>query len=99
MVAAGWSPSARLFEAAACGTPIITDYWQGLDEFFKPDEEILIARSGKEVLKYLRALSESERRLIAERARERVLAAHTAGHRAAELEGYIYELLLKSAVF
>lgn len=99
MVAAGWSPSARLFEAAACGTPIITDYWQGLDEFFKPDEEILIARSGKEVLKYLQALSESERRLIAERARERVLAAHTAGHRAAELEGYIYELFLKSAVF
>jgi spore maturation protein CgeB len=93
MVEAGYSPSVRLFEAAACGTPIISDYWEGLEEFFRPDEEILITRSGKDTLRHLKTLSEADRRLLGERARARVLAEHTAGHRAAQLEGYVYELL------
>ena len=91
MIRAGYSPSVRLFEAAACGTPIISDDWEGLDEFFAPKKEILIASTTEDVLEILRGMPESERRAIGERARERVLAAHTAAHRAAELEAFIDE--------
>ncbi|MEW6158157.1 MAG: glycosyltransferase [Verrucomicrobiota bacterium] len=93
MIEAGYSPSVRLFEAAACGTPIISDYWEGLEEFFELGEEILIARSADYTLRYLQDIPESERREIAERARKRVLEKHTAAHRASELESYIEELL------
>jgi spore maturation protein CgeB len=93
MIAAGWSPSVRLFEAAACGTPIITDDWNGLDSFFTRDEEILVATSTAEVLRMLQDLPEAERLAIGARARRRVLSEHTAAHRAAELESYAYELL------
>jgi spore maturation protein CgeB len=95
MIAAGYSPSVRLFEAAACGTPIISDHWQGLDTFFEPGREILLARSAAEVLEYLRELPEEERAEIGSRARERVLSAHTAAHRATELEGYMREVLVQ----
>jgi spore maturation protein CgeB len=97
MVAAGYSPSVRLFEAAACATPIVSDVWPGLDRFFVPDEEILIAREGADTLRYLRDLPERERRAIGARARTRVLAAHTAAHRAGELESYAAEAGLMPA--
>jgi spore maturation protein CgeB len=98
MVAAGWSPSVRLFEAAACGVPIISDWWPGLDSLFVEGREILIARSGEDVLSCLREIPEEERRAIGARARERVLAEHTAGHRAEQLEEYILPVLaLKTA--
>jgi spore maturation protein CgeB len=93
MIATGFSPSVRLFEAAACGTPIISDFWQGIETFFKPDEEILISHSPDETLIYLEEISELDRRRIAYRARERVLAKHTSRHRAAELESYAFEIL------
>jgi spore maturation protein CgeB len=86
MIKAGYSPSVRLFEAAACGTPIISDAWEGLDTLFTPGEEILIAHSTDEVEEILRDMPEEERLQIGDRARTRVLAAHTAAHRAAELE-------------
>src|SRR4051812_30067814 len=89
MVRAGYSPSVRLFEAAACGTPIISDAWPGLETLFEPGREILIAHSTAEALRILSETSESERRAIGERARRRVLAEHTAAHRAAELESII----------
>src|SRR5690606_19276425 len=88
MVQAGWTPSVRLFEAAACATPIISDPWEGLEELFAPGREILIARSAQEVLGWVRDMPEDERRRIGERARERVLAEHTAAHRAESLERY-----------
>jgi spore maturation protein CgeB len=91
MMRAGWSPSVRLFEAAACGTPIISDHWPGLESFFVPHEEILIARSSAEALRYLRELPEAERRRLGAAARRRGLAGHTAAHRAAELEAYVQE--------
>ena len=81
----GWCPSGRLFEAAACGVPIISDHWKGLDEFFQPEHEILIARESNEVVAALQR-DEEELRQIATAARERVLAEHTARHRAEELE-------------
>jgi spore maturation protein CgeB len=86
MIRAGYSPSVRLFEAAACGTTIISDDWPGLDSFFVHGEEILISRSAEETVQYLRGLSETQRRSIGEKARRRVLAAHTPDHRAAELD-------------
>jgi spore maturation protein CgeB len=91
MVRAGYSPSVRLFEAAACAVPIISDYWEGLDTLLTPGKEILVARSAEESLTYLRRLSESERRNIGAAARKRVLARHTAAHRASELEQYVIE--------
>ena len=89
MVAAGYSPSVRLFEAAACATPIISDHWSGLESFLVPGREILLARTHQEVLAFLRDLPEGERVAIGRRAKERVLQSHTAAHRAAELEEYV----------
>jgi spore maturation protein CgeB len=86
MRAAGWSPSVRLFEAAACGVPIISDQWDGLGEIFVPDEEILIADLATDVVDYLAEIGEEERAAIAERARQRVLAEHTAARRCELLE-------------
>jgi spore maturation protein CgeB len=85
----GYAPSARLFEAAACAVPIISDRWTGIEDFFVPGAEILIAGDSGEVQQYLRELSEEERSAIAVRARARVLSGHTAAHRAQELEGYL----------
>jgi spore maturation protein CgeB len=92
MLEAGFSPSVRLFEAGACATPIISDYWRGVETFFKPGREILIARTGAEVLDYLRHFDETDARRLGEAARTRVLAEHTARHRAIELENYVYQL-------
>jgi spore maturation protein CgeB len=91
MVASGYSPSVRLFEAAACAVPIITDAWPGLEEFFTPDLEILVARSTQEALAYLRDVETGQLEEIATRARMRVLAQHTADHRACELEAHVWE--------
>ena len=91
MIRAGYSPSVRLFEAAACGTPIISDDWAGLGEFFKPGEEILIASTTEDVVEILQGMPQSDAGKIGRRARERVLAAHTAAHRAGELVAYIDE--------
>jgi spore maturation protein CgeB len=92
MVRAGYSPSVRLFEAAACGTPIISDYWEGIETIFEIGKEILIASSPEEVLRYLRETTEAERCAIGQKARDRVLAEHTAAHRAAQLEQYVFQL-------
>jgi spore maturation protein CgeB len=94
---AGFAPSVRLFEAAACGTPIISDAWRGLDTFFTPGEEILIASSASDVVRYLSLLDESEAHRIGARARRRVIARHTADHRAAELLSYVAELRERGA--
>jgi spore maturation protein CgeB len=97
MVASGFAPSVRLFEAAACGVPIISDEWNGLDEFFSPGKDILIARSTVDTLRFLRELAPSDARAIGMRARERVLAQHTGDHRARTLESYVTELTMRSA--
>ncbi|WP_375428826.1 glycosyltransferase [uncultured Sphingomonas sp.] len=88
MIAAGWSPSVRLFEAAACATPIISDVWDGLDTLFQPGHEIILARDGGDVIA---ALDGADASAIGEAARVRALAAHAATHRAAELERYLGE--------
>lgn len=96
MVEAGWSPSVRLFEAAACGTPIISDRWSGIETLLEPGREIFLAESPGEVLRLLRDMPDSERRGAGERARLRILAEHTAAHRAAELEAHASALLART---
>jgi spore maturation protein CgeB len=86
---AGYSPSVRLFEAAACGTPIVSDEWPGLATFFEPGREILLAATAQDVETILGEIPEAERRRIGRRARQRVLAGHTAAHRAMTLERYL----------
>lgn len=86
MIGAGWSPSVRLFEAAACGVPIISDDWPGLDELLEPGREILIAHHTADVVRYLSEIGSDQRSRIALAGRERVLARHTAAHRAFEFE-------------
>jgi len=98
MIAAGWSPSVRLFEAGACATPIISDWWDGLDTFFEPGREILIAHSADEALDYIRHTRAGERAAIGHRARARVLAEHTADRRAEQLERYAAELAGTSVI-
>ena len=97
MRAVGYSPSVRLFEAAACATPIISDYWPGLETFFEIDDEILTASAPDDVLHYLKHISKKEPRAIGERARRRVLAEHTSERRAIELEDYVAEVMQTSA--
>jgi len=89
MTKMGHSPSMRLFEAAACGVPVISDYWRGIEDFFVPGKEILIAENSADVQRYLREFPEAERLALGQRARAKVLAAHTAAHRAQELEAYL----------
>jgi spore maturation protein CgeB len=91
MVAAGWSPSVRLFEAGACGVPVVSDAWDGLDSLFRPGEEILLAETADDVLRTLRDCPEERRRAIGAAARARVLARHTAAARARELEAHLLE--------
>lgn len=88
MRAMGWCPSGRLFEAAACGVPIISDSWNGLDQFFTPESEILIASSAEDALAALE-LSDAQLNRIAHAARERVLAEHTGAQRAKQFESII----------
>jgi spore maturation protein CgeB len=95
MIKAGYSPSVRLFEAAACGTPIISDYWEGLESIFEAGTEILISASAADTISYLTNVGEEERLLIGRRARKKVLEHHTAAHRATQLEGYYREALMQ----
>lgn len=98
MARAGWSPSVRIFEAAACGTPIVTDRWPGLDAFLEPGREILVCDTTDELVGLVRGVPEARRRQIAAAARARVLAEHTSMHRAETLERYTRELFERGSV-
>jgi spore maturation protein CgeB len=89
----GYSPSVRLFEAAGCGTPVISDSWQGMSHFFIPNKEISIASSQQHVLHCLWRMPEEERLRLGEAARAAVLRGHTTAHRAQELELYAQEAM------
>jgi spore maturation protein CgeB len=87
MIAAGWSPSVRLFEASACGTPVISDRWDGIEEIFEPGREIILAGSSGAVVAALAA----DARAIGARARRAVLSDHSAARRAEQLEQALVE--------
>ena len=84
MAEMGYCPSGRLFEAAACGAPLLTDRWDGLTDFFEPGSEILVAEKGADVAAALEWSDQNLTRL-GQAARDRVLSQHTAGHRAVQL--------------
>ena len=90
MIAAGWSPSVRLFEAAACGTPIISDIWDGIESLFAPGRDILLAKDASAVEA---ALVRHDLEAIGTNGRDRVLATHTAERRAAQLDDHLVEAL------
>jgi spore maturation protein CgeB len=89
MVAAGYSPSVRLFEAAACGRPVITDAWPGLEAFFAPDREALVARTAEDVVALL-AIDDAQAEAIGEAGLRRVLKDHTGDARAQTLEDALF---------
>jgi spore maturation protein CgeB len=85
----GFSPATRVFEAAGAAACLITDAWEGLDQFFEPGRELLVARGGDEVADHVRALDPQRARKIGHAAYRRVLAEHTYAHRAAQLEAVL----------
>jgi spore maturation protein CgeB len=97
MVRRGYSPSVRLFEAAACGVPVISDDWPGLETLFEPGKEILVARNSHEVRELL-SMPESRRKEIAAAARRRFLRDHAPEQRARDLEAYYREAAASPSV-
>lgn len=89
MVAAGYSPSVRIFEAAGCGSAIISDVWPGLETFFQPGQEILLGHSSFEIARYLDNIGPEEAHTIGLRAQERVMAEHSSGYRAIQFEAEV----------
>jgi spore maturation protein CgeB len=98
MIVAGWSPSVRLFEAAMCGCPVISDVWEGLDQLFEPGREILLARSTDDVISALSGITPDKARAIGDAARQRALAEHTSRVRAGELERHLEEAIVGKTV-
>ncbi|HWS16401.1 MAG TPA: glycosyltransferase, partial [Candidatus Elarobacter sp.] len=96
MVLAGYSPSVRLFEAAACAAAIASDNWPGLETFLTPGREILLAAGSDDIVRYVKDYEEAELRRIGRAARERVLASHTSDVRAQEFE-HAVEIATSSA--
>jgi spore maturation protein CgeB len=93
MIAAGYSPSVRLFEAASCGVAIISDWWKGLETIFDIGRELLITKTTEECCAILKGLPDEERIAIGQRARQRVLREHAATHRAVQLQSYLEEAM------
>lgn len=89
----GFSPATRVFEAAGAGACLITDYWEGIEQFLEPEQEVLVARDGNEVAEHVRTLTEERARTIGQAALRRVLAQHTYAHRAEQLEQLLLERL------
>jgi spore maturation protein CgeB len=96
MAAGGYCPSGRFFEAAACGTPIVTDYFEGLESFFDLREELMVVNNSEEVVRAL-GTNGSDLERLALRARERTLAEHTGERRATELLKYFDEAWRRSS--
>jgi spore maturation protein CgeB len=90
MAAVGFSPATRVFEAAGAGACIITDAWRGIEQFLEPDVEVLVAESADDVVMHLQSLSDDRARKLGEAARRRVLAKHTYGMRALQVEEVLF---------
>ena len=89
MAEMGYCPSGRLFEAAACGAPVLSDWWVGLDKFFQPGQELLVARDTEDAVAAI-TLTDEELGRIGRNARQRALDEHTAEHRAQEVEELLF---------
>ena len=89
MAANGWSPAIRVFEAAGAGACLVTDAWDGVEDFLEPGLEVLVAADGTEVAAHVGDLDPRRARRLGDAARERVLAAHTYDHRAAQVDALL----------
>jgi spore maturation protein CgeB len=98
MARIGFSPATRVFEAAGAGACVITDAWDGLEQFLEPDREALVAHSGREVALHLASLTPARARQIGDAARQRLLAQHTYAHRAADVEAVVTGARARPAV-
>ena len=87
----GFSPATRVFEAAGAAACLITDAWEGIELFLKPNEEVLVARDGQDVADYVRALTPERAKAIGEAALQRVLAEHTYTLRGAQVDAILAE--------
>lgn len=88
----GYSPPTRVFEAAGAAACLITDAWEGIEEFLTPGEEVLVVKNGDDVVSLLKSTSEERRREIGETARRRVLSEHTYEDRARDMEAVLERL-------
>ncbi|HEX8571006.1 MAG TPA: glycosyltransferase [Caulobacteraceae bacterium] len=91
MAAVGFSPATRVFEAAGAGACLITDAWEGVEMFLKPDAEVLVARDGQDVAEHMRALTPQRARAIGTAARSRILSEHTYERRGALVDAILRE--------
>jgi len=94
MAAVGFSPATRVFEAAGAGACLITDAWEGIELFLKPETEVLVARDGRDVAEHLRRLTPERARAIGRAARARILAGHTYAQRAAVVDRILRDSLV-----
>lgn len=92
----GFSPATRVFEAAGAGACLITDAWEGIEQFLRPDQEVLVARDGQDVADHLSALTAKRAAEVGQAARARVLAEHTYELRAAEVDAVLDRLRPRS---
>jgi spore maturation protein CgeB len=97
MVANGWSPATRVFEAAGAGACLITDCWDGIDLFLEPDVEVLVAADGADVARHVTDLTPARAQAIGRAARERVLREHTYRHRAEQVEQILGSRTMRAA--
>jgi len=85
----GFSPATRVFEAAGAAACLITDAWEGIEQFLIPDEEVLVARDGRDVVEHVRTLTPERARAIGGAALKRVHAEHTYAHRGAQVDALL----------
>lgn len=97
MVLAGYSPSVRLFEAAACGATIVSDNWPGLDTILAPGSEIVLPATSDDIKRYITGYDDAELRRIGDAAQARILAEHTSRRRAEEFEQHVESVVTRSA--
>ena len=95
MAAMGFCPATRVFEAAGAGACLITDAWEGIEQFLAPGQEVLVARDGRDVAEYVSTLTGAQARIIGQAARVRVLAEHTYTQRARLADGVFRALLMR----
>ena len=93
MAHVGFSPATRVFEAAGAAACLITDAWEGIEQFLTPDEEVLVARDGSDVAEHVRTLTPERAKAIGQAALKRVLAEHTYAHRGAQVDALFRERL------
>jgi spore maturation protein CgeB len=93
MADVGFSPATRVFEAAGAAACLITDAWEGIEQFLKPDEEVLVARDGQDVAEHVRSLDSDRARAIGRAALERVLAEHTYARRGEQVDALLRQFV------